>query len=156
MGTTVPVWQSINASVRRAVATLPMRDVKVEVGPLDPEIYADSLFEKVFYNLIENALNYGGEGMTTIRITSHETGAGLVIACEDDGAGIAGKDKAHLFRQGYGKHTGLGLFLSREILSITGITIAETGEAGKGARFEMVVPKGTYRFSDEKIPERQP
>jgi len=156
MGTTVPVWQSINAGVWRAVATLPMRDVKVEAGPQDPEIYADSLFEKVFYNLIENALNYGGEGMTTIRITSHETGSGLVIACEDDGAGIAEEDKAHLFRQGYGKHTGLGLFLSREILSITGITIAETSEPGKGARFEMVVPKSAYRFADQKIPQRQP
>jgi len=156
MGTTVPVWQSINASVRRAVATLPMRDVKVEVGPLDPEIYADSLFEKVFYNLIENALNYGGEGMTTIRITSHETGSGLVIACEDDGVGIADRDKTRLFEQGYGKHTGLGLFLSREILSITGITIAETGEPGKGARFEIIVPKRAYRFTDDKIPEPKP
>ena len=65
-----------------------------------------------------------------------------MIACEDDGAGITDEDKKHLFEQGYGKHTGLGLFLSREILSITGITITETSEPGKGARFEMVVPKG--------------
>jgi signal transduction histidine kinase len=36
---------------------------------------------------------------------------------------------------GFGRHTGLGLFLSREILSITGITITETGEPGKGAVF---------------------
>ena len=48
--------------------------------------------------------------------------------------------------RGFGEHTGLGLFLSREILSITGITIAETSEPGKGARFEMIVPKGAYRF----------
>jgi K+-sensing histidine kinase KdpD len=40
------------------------------------------------------------------------------------------------------KHTGFGLYLMREILDITGITITETGEPGKGARFEMVVPKG--------------
>jgi hypothetical protein len=40
------------------------------------------------------------------------------------------------------------LFLSQEILSITGITIAETGIPGKGARFEITVPKGAYRFSD--------
>ncbi len=37
------------------------------------------------------------------------------------------------------------LFLAREILSITGITIYENGKAGKGARFEICVPKGTYR-----------
>nr|WP_320160728.1 PAS domain-containing sensor histidine kinase [uncultured Methanoregula sp.] len=147
MGTTAPVWQNIHESVRRAAGSLPLRDVKVEVDRSDPEIYADSLFEKVFYNLFENALNYGGEAMTTIRISSRETGAGLIIACEDDGAGIAPEDKVHLFEQGYGKHTGLGLFLSREILSITDITITETSEPGKGARFEMVVPKWAYRLS---------
>ena len=150
MGTTAPVWKNIHESVRRAAGSLPMRDVKVEVDRSDLEIYADSLFEKVFYNLFENALNYGGEAMTTIRIRSRETGAGLIIACEDDGVGIALVDKAHLFKQGYGKHTGLGLFLSREILSITGITITENGEPGKGARFEMVVPKWAYRLSDGK------
>jgi len=49
--------------------------------------------------------------------------------------------------RGFGKNTGLGLFLSKEILSITDITITENGEPDKGARFEMVVPKGAYRFS---------
>ncbi|MDD1689683.1 MAG: PAS domain S-box protein [Methanoregula sp.] len=150
MGTAAPVWQNIHASVLWAEKALPMRDVRVEVDRSDIEIYADSLFEKVFYNLIDNALNYGGEAMTAIRITSHETGAGLVIACEDNGVGIAKEEKARLFEQGYGKHTGLGLFLTREILAITGITITENGESGKGARFEMRVPKGAYRFTGEK------
>jgi hypothetical protein len=45
-----------------------------------------------------------------------------------------------------GKISGLGLALSREILSITGITIRETGEPGEGARFEMVVRKGATRW----------
>lgn len=145
MGIKSPVWQNISASVQRAVTALPLRDVKVVVDRSDLEIYADSLFEKVFYNLIDNALRYGGEAMTTILVTSSETGAGFVIACEDDGVGITGNDKKRLFGQGYGKNTGLGLFLTREILSITGITIAETGEPGKGARFEIQVPKGCYR-----------
>jgi signal transduction histidine kinase len=55
-----------------------------------------------------------------------------------------------LFTKGFGKHTGLGLYLSREILSITGITITENGEPGKGARFEMTVPDGSYRWSHER------
>jgi signal transduction histidine kinase len=52
-----------------------------------------------------------------------------------------------IFERGYGKNTGLGLFLSREILAITGITITENGVPGKGARFEITVPKGAYRFT---------
>ena len=145
MGTTAPVWQNVSASIRRATAALPMRDVTVEVDRTDLEIFADSLFEKVFYNLIENALRYGGTAMTKIRITSQVTDAGLVMTCEDDGAGIHLGDKKRLFEQGYGNNTGLGLFLSREILSITGIAITETSEPKKGARFEIQVPKSAYR-----------
>jgi len=147
MGTTAPMWQNVNTNVRRAVAALPLRDIAVDVDRSDLEIYADPLFEKVVYNLIDNALRYGGEAMTSIRITSNETGAGLIIAFEDNGAGIASEDRKRLFEPGFGKHTGLGLSLSREILSITGITITETSDSGNGARFEMVVPKGAYRSS---------
>jgi len=39
------------------------------------------------------------------------------------------------------------LIFVREILDITGITISETGEPGKGARFEMTVPKGVWRMT---------
>ena len=132
--------------VRNAVASLPAGKIGVIVDRSDLEVYADPLVEKVFYNLIDNTLRYGGGRMTTIRFSSHETDAGLILACEDDGEGISGEDKTHLFEQGYGKNTGLGLFLSREILSITGIAIAETSKPGNGARFEMLVPKGAYRF----------
>ena len=54
------------------------------------------------------------------------------------------EEKEKIFERGYGKNTGLGLFLAREILSITGITIRETGKPGKGARFEIAVPKDAF------------
>ena len=49
------------------------------------------------------------------------------------------------FEKGFGKNTGLGLFLIREILSITGISIIENGEPGIGVRFEIGVPPGKWR-----------
>jgi len=61
--------------------------------------------------------------------------------------GIPADKKEAIFNRGYFKHTGFGLLLSREILSITGITITENGIPGKGARFEITVPKGAYRFT---------
>jgi signal transduction histidine kinase len=85
--------------------------------------------------------------MKTIQISSQEIDTGLLIVCEDDGVGISAEDKKKLFTRGFGKNTGLGLFLSREILAITGITITENGIPGKGARFEIAVPKGAYRFT---------
>jgi len=147
LGVTAPSWQPGADCVTRAAAALPMRDVTIDLRVPELEVYADPLFERVFYNLIDNALRYGGPAMTRIRISSQETENGLMILVEDDGAGITAEDKVRLFTKGFGHHTGLGLFLSREILAITGITITETGEPGHGARFEIVVPEGMYRFT---------
>jgi signal transduction histidine kinase len=146
MGIAAPAWQNVDGIVRQAAASLPMKETRVTVEQPDLEVYADPLLSKVFYNLMDNALKYGGEKITRIGISAHETSEGLTIVLEDDGMGIAGEDKRHLFERGFGKNTGLGLFLSREILAITGIAIRETGEPGRGARFEMTVPKGAYRF----------
>jgi signal transduction histidine kinase len=101
--------------------------------------------EKVFYNLIENSIRHG-EHVTTVWFSAEENGDGLILRYRDNGIGIPENDKSKLFLKEFGKNTGLGLFLSREILSITGITITENGEPGKGARFEIMVPKGSYRF----------
>ena len=105
----------------------------------------------MFYNLIDNSLRYGGEPLTTIQVLAREDENGLVIMFEDDGIGITRKDKSRIFDRGVGQNTGLGLFLVREILSITMITIDETGEAGCGARFEIRVPRGRYGFDYCKI-----
>jgi len=147
LGVKDPVWHTVSSCIEFAVTTLPIRDIQVvdEIAGLD--IFADQLFEKVFYNLIDNALRYGGPKMTTIRFSHQESGQGILISIEDDGVGITTEDKKRLFERGFGHHTGLGLFLSREILSITGITITENGEPGRGARFEILVPKGGFRFT---------
>jgi PAS domain S-box-containing protein len=108
-------------------------------------LYADPLLERVFYNLIDNAIRHGGQlsQITAFYVPDHQ---GLLVIFEDDGIGIPDDLKEQIFKRGYGKNTGLGLFLVREILSITGIVIQETGVYGVGARFEMLIPEGCYRF----------
>jgi multi-sensor signal transduction histidine kinase (EC 2.7.3.-) len=103
------------------------------------------MLEKVFSNLISNALRYG-KTISSITFTGDIQDEVFRVVCEDDGEGIAEEDKPRLFTRGFGKHTGFGLFLSREILSITGFTIAETSEPGHGARFEIRIPAGVWRF----------
>ena len=115
----------------------------VQVPPC--EIYVDPMFEKVFYNLIRNAVVYG-KTLTRITITGKPDGKDFLITCEDDGAGISEEDKSRLFTRGFGKQTGLGLFLSREILAITGLDIIENSEPGHGARFVIRVPGGSWRI----------
>ena len=106
-------------------------------------VFADAMFEKVFANLLDNSIRHGGH-VTEIRVTCHPEGTALVIAWEDNGVGVRAGKKEQIFRQGVGSNTGLGLFLIREILALTGIEIRETGEPGSGARFEIVVPEGLY------------
>ena len=110
------------------------------------EMLADPLAEKVPYNLIENSMRHG-EHVTRIRIGAEQKGDAMLIVYEDDGVGISEEDKKRLFEKGFGKNTGFGLFLTREILTITRIAITETGTAGKGVRFEMLVPPGAWRRS---------
>ncbi len=115
------------------------------------EMYADPLFEKVLYNLIENAIRYGDK-LTWIRIGFNQEGSTGILTIADNGNGIAPGEKERIFERGYGKNTGLGLFLTREILSITDITIHEIGEEGDGALFEIRIPAGNWRYQ-EKIPD---
>jgi len=148
LGVNTPIWQNIHMIITRIIPLLPMRNIAVDAGDQDLEIFADPLLEKVFYNLIDNSLKYGGEQLTAIRVTNREVNGMLVITVDDDGTGISAEDKPQLFTRGFGKNTGLGLYLSREILAITDIAITETGTPGKGARFEITVPEGAYRFAD--------
>jgi signal transduction histidine kinase len=92
-------------------------------------------------------VQHGGH-VTVITVRCEEAPDGLVIFVEDNGVGIAPEEKEKIFEKGYGGHTGFGLFLAREILAITAITIRETGYLGIGARFEITVPNGAYRYSE--------
>jgi signal transduction histidine kinase len=91
-----------------------------------------------------------GQKITAIRFSLLEHDGKAVIVCEDDGVGVPAGDKERIFEKGFGKNTGLGLALSREILDITGITIQETGTPGAGARFEIAVPAGSCRFTGNR------
>jgi signal transduction histidine kinase len=118
-------------------------------------IYADPLFEKVFANLFENTLRHSGAA-TEIRISIIQKDAGNVLVVEDNGTGIPVDDKTRVFERGYGQGTGWGLFLAMEILAFTGMTITETGETGKGTRFEIFIPQDNIRDGGEpQVPAHQ-
>ena len=152
IGVNAATWQNIRSTVMIAARAFSQEGVDLIIECSDVEIFADPLLQKMFYNLFDNAYRYAPP-FSTITVSCSETDQGLSVVFADDGTGIAPEDKKHLFERGFGKHTGLGLFLSREILAITGISITENGEPGKGARFEILVPKGAYRTCEKTGPE---
>ncbi|MGD0819053.1 MAG: HAMP domain-containing sensor histidine kinase [Methanomassiliicoccales archaeon] len=112
------------------------------------KVYADPMLVKVFHNIIEDSVKYGGKPLK-VKIGCTMKGRSLLMVYEDFGPGILTEEKEKIFEMGFGKGIGLGLHLSREILSITDITVRETGEQGKGVRFEIEVPEGNFRFDNE-------
>ena len=124
----------MTALVRRAAEFFPGVGVVIVAPDEDWKIRADPLIERVFYNLIENALRHGSK-VGRVRFSVEELPAGgALIVCEDDGAGVPVNEKERIFERGYGRNTGLGLYLSSEILATTGMTFTETGRPGIGAQ----------------------
>jgi len=146
LGISAPAWQDVHGIIAQATAQLDRKGITVVNDTRGLSVYADSMLEKVFYNLMENAIRHGTT-VTTIEIHSERTPDGLVIVVHDDGIGIPADEKDLIFTKGYGKNTGLGLFFTREILALTGCRIEECGSPGQGARFCIQVPEGAFRFA---------
>ncbi|HUU76556.1 MAG TPA: PAS domain-containing sensor histidine kinase, partial [Methanoregulaceae archaeon] len=144
IGVHSPQWQSIREKTMRAYQQLNTPQFTLEIPETDYEVFADPLLERVFLNLMDNTVRHG-EFAKKMMFSCKETDQGLNIFYEDDGMGIPESEKEQVFNQKYGKNSGFGLFLSNEILSITGIKIKEDGVYRKGIRFEMSVPRDMYR-----------
>ena len=138
-------WQSVNACIEGIIPLLIRPSVTLSVDNI-PMIYADPLLEKALYNLVENSLRHG-ERVTQIKLTfSVVRGNNGILVFEDNGVGIPDAQKNKIFDKDFGKNTGLGLFLIREIFSLTGMAIQECGKEGKGVRFEIMVPSGCWKW----------
>ena len=144
IGANVPEWQNVSDTIMRAKVGLNLGKVNFEVEIRDVEIYADRLLEKAFYYLIDNSLKHGGEKLSKIRFYGKMSENNFVIVCQDDGVGMPADKKSFLIPKLSGSPVGYGLFLIKEILATTGISIRETGMSGLGARLEIMVPPGIY------------
>jgi signal transduction histidine kinase len=145
LGIKEPVWQDIRTVFLRATGSFTEKNLVFRCECREGEIYADPLIGRAFYNLIDNSIRHG-ERITEIRLSVEKADPDLLLVYEDNGVGIPPEEKEKIFVKGFGKHTGLGMFLVREILAITGITITENGIFGQGARFGIRVPPGKFRF----------
>ena len=112
-------------------------------------VLADSLLRQLFYNLIDNSLEHGKK-VSQIRIYYEEGEGQLKLVYEDDGVGIPKAEKEKIFRKGYGKGSGYGLYLIKKMCEVYGWTIQETGKHGKGARFTITIPKRLVSLRKQK------
>jgi len=111
------------------------------------EFFMDPIGIKVIGEFVRNTIKYGGEFVSKVILRYEaQPDNSIIFFYEDDGPGIEPENKNNIFGNGYGKGSGFGLFLAREVLALTGMEIKETGEYGRGARFEIRIPAGSYRI----------
>lgn len=148
IGSTPPEWILFSEALDEAAENQDLEDVDIRSDIDDYEIHTDPMLSKVFENLIHNTLNHG-VGVSFISLKTEEAVDGLNIHYKDDGGGIPPDFQDGLFEKGIGHHSGLGLFLSKQILDVTGLDITEDGVPGEGVQFKIHVPNGKFkRISD--------
>lgn len=99
--------------------------------------------------IIDNTVRHGGKKATQIKISFEVLPNGKVLfICEDNGVGIEYESKDKIFDKGFGKNTGLGLYMTKVILAINNMEIKETGVPGEGARFEILIPAESYSLKE--------
>ncbi|NGP44705.1 AAA family ATPase [Bacillaceae bacterium SIJ1] len=106
-------------------------------------VHLDSI-ERVFMNLIGNALEHGGT-VTSVQIEFFCWGQTLYVKVKDDGRGIDDKDMPYLFNrfyQGYAakKGSGLGLAICKELVLYHGGDMWAESSKDKGAIFVFTLP----------------
>lgn len=150
IGSKNPQWHDMQALVTKVASSYPDMRLRINSELNGVYTFADPLIEKVVYNLMHNTVVHSMKA-TEIRLSHSDSDGACVLIYEDDGVGIPAENKEHIFERGFGEGTGMGLWLAREILGITGITIKENGKAGKGVRFEMHVPAPSCRIENSDI-----
>jgi light-regulated signal transduction histidine kinase (bacteriophytochrome) len=128
---------------------LRLRQVKWSGPDMAPAVVADRLaLIRILRNLVENALKYGGEGLSEIQIGYQESGNEHVISVRDDGAGFKDTEAEKIFgpfvrsesSKGV-KGTGLGLAIVKELAQQhKGRVWAELAQGG-GSTFFVSFPK---------------
>ena len=140
-----PRWIDIEETLSKAMEQLERGSITMASYGTNWKVYSDPMIEKAFFNILENSLRHGEKARkVTVECEVSPGDGSLSIVFSDDGMGVPEAEKESIFEKGVGKHTGLGLFLVRQILAITGISIVENGVPGQGARFEITVPNGNF------------
>ena len=145
LGTTPPAWMSVQEVFASTNLTPGTSSVSIRIWTGRLEIYADRLFSDVLIHLVENSLRHAGSAKN-ITVTYRETPDGLDLSVRDDGCGIPAAKKDHIFEYDSGGQAGIGLFICRQIVEVTGMTLKEIGTPGRGVWFVIQVPSGKYRI----------
>jgi two-component system phosphate regulon sensor histidine kinase PhoR len=150
-------WKAINLHevIEDAIESIVLQvekkggSVTSELIAANPVATSDSNhFANLIYNLLDNANKYSSVA-PEIKISTSNTGKGVLIVVEDKGIGMTKAVQSRIFERFYRqtsgnihnvKGFGLGLSYVKAVLEANRGSISVHSEPGKGSRFEVFIP----------------
>ena len=143
----VDLIELVNQVVRDMQTAAEEVGIRMQVLSFESDLVvtADAyLLNRVFYNLLENALKYmGRSGVVTLRLARQEDK--VVIQVQDDGVGMPADEAEHIFERNYqGSNRisgqGYGLFLVKESIEAHSGTVTAKSAPGQGMGITIHLP----------------
>lgn len=152
-----PLEEVVGSSLQAIAGSLAGREIRVELAPGLPPLEIDAvLLERVFCNLLENAVKYAPQG--AIVIAAKVAGDVIEVEVADEGPGLPPNLIGRVFdsfERGSqsGAGVGLGLAICRAIIEVHGGNIRAEPRPGGGTRMVFTLPPGTPPVLEEETGE---
>ena len=143
----VPV--ELNPAIQDALATLPPgREARVELDGVTAALADPDMLVQILTNLVSNAAKYSPPGSPVV-VEARPSGASVEISVRDEGIGLSEAERAELFGKFYRVDrpevsrvggTGLGLYITKNLVEMQGGQIWVSSERGQGSTFTFTLP----------------
>lgn len=135
-------------------------DYAVDCPPLPWPVHVDrESWEKVVLNLLSNALKFTLDGHVTVALRADGDSA-VELTVADTGAGIPAEELPRLFERFHRiagtrarstEGSGIGLAMTRELVTLHGGTITAASTPGTGTTFTVRIPTGTAHLDPARV-----
>ncbi len=141
--------QWINTVIKRNANILISKGIKVQIENVDMTVYSDSKWiEFILHQIISNSIKYMDKKESILKISCIENNGEVILTIDDNGVGISEKSQEKIFEKGYtgengrrfGKSTGMGLYLCRNLCEKLGLGIKLQSKDGQGTRVSILFP----------------
>lgn len=142
---------SVMSVVKRNSRDFISKKIKLDMKDLEKTVYSDTKWVEFIVNqIISNAIKYSKNSDANVSIYAVERNSSVVLTIEDNGVGIVHRDINRVFDKGFtgengrifGKSTGIGLYLCKNLCDKLGLGLELQSKAQEGTKVNIIFPQG--------------